>query len=81
MWVASRVIFASVQLAGSMSPLDYPPPPAAIILLAGALGLFDVRVRGERLFWANLGVGPAVLCASHAAAAAACEAALALAWR
>lgn len=54
------------------------PSPAGVVLLAGALGLLDVRVRGEGILWANLGVKPQVVYALYAAAAIPAEALLAL---
>lgn len=78
LWGLSRLIFAAVLLAGGMSPAWFPPPPIAVALLAGLLGLLDVRVRGERILWANLGVGSGLLYLLHAAAAIPAEIALAL---
>lgn len=80
-WGLSRLIFAAVQLAGGMTPASFPPPPAAVVLVAGLLGLFDVRMRGERILWANLGAGSGLLFAAYAAAAVLGEAVLALASR
>lgn len=77
----SRLIFAAVQLSAGMSPASFPPPPFAVVLVVGLLGLLDVRVRGERILWANLGVGPGVLYLLYAAAAVSGEVLLALASR
>lgn len=80
-WGLSRLIFIAVQLAGGMASASFPPPPAAVVLVAGLLGLVDVRVRGERILWANLGAGSGLLFAAYAAAAVLGEVVLALAWR
>lgn len=77
-WGLSRLIFAAVQLAASMSPASYPPPPIAVVMVAGLLGMLDVRVRGERILWANLGVGSGLLYLLYAAAAIPGEVVLAL---
>lgn len=47
--------------------------PIGIALIAGALGFADVRRRGERLLWANLGYPPVAVPALFAATAIAGE--------
>ncbi len=47
-----------------------------VVLLCGLLGLIDVRMRGERFLWANLGVRPAWLFTTYAALAISAELAL-----
>ena len=56
-------------------------PPAGVVVLIGIVGLVDVRVRGERLLWANLGVTVAGLWAMYAVAAIPAELLLALVLR
>lgn len=79
-WLLSRLMFAAVLLAAGIPPASFPPPPAAIVLFAGVLGLLDVRVRGERTLWANLGAGGVLLYTITAVTAAVGEVVLALAW-
>ena len=43
--------------------------PPGVIGIAAAIGYVDVRRRGERMFWANLGFSPFVPAAFFAAAA------------
>jgi hypothetical protein len=80
-WGLSRLIFAAVQLSAGMSPAAYPPPPVAVALVAGLLGLLDVRVRGESVLWANLGVGSGLLFLLYVATAIPGEVLLALVTR
>lgn len=77
-WGLSRVIFAAVQMAAGTSPAVSQPQPYAVVLVASLLGLLDVRVRGEGVLWANLGVGSVLLFLLYAAAALAGEVVLAL---
>jgi hypothetical protein len=81
LWALIRLVFAALPMAigepfGSISP-----SPIAIVLLSGVVGLIDVRVRGERILWANLGAKPIGLCAVYSAAAIPAECLLALALR
>lgn len=78
-WALARLVFVAVVLAAGMPPESFPAPPAAVVLLAGALGVIDVHVRGERILWANLGAGATLLCMAYATAAVAGEIALAVA--
>lgn len=57
------------------------PSPAAIVLLAGVVGLIDVQVRGEPILWANLGVARTGLYTLYAATAILAESLLVLALR
>lgn len=77
-WGLVRLILAALPMALGMSPGTFPPPPVAVALLTGLLGLLDVRVRGERMLWANLGVGSGLLYLLYAAAAIPGEVMLAL---
>lgn len=52
-----------------------------MVMLAGIVGLIDVRVRGERLLWANLAVRSSILFAIYAAVAIPAELVLSLALR
>ena len=77
-WVLVRLLVAALPLAAGGPCGSISPPPAAVVVLAGIVGLVDVRVRGERLLWANLGVTVAGLWAMYAAAAIPAEFLLAL---
>ena len=68
-WALSRAILTAIVLAGGMSPVELSPPPFVVALFAGALGLLDVHMRGERILWANLGVGRGMLYSIYVAAA------------
>ena len=78
-WGLTRLLFAALPLAigepfGSISP-----SPIGVVFLAGFVGLIDVRVRGERILWGNLGVTSKLLYAIYAAAAVPAELLLAVA--
>lgn len=72
-WGMSRLLLAAMPLAAGAPFGSMSPPPLAVVLLTGLLGLVDVRMRGERILWANLGVTPAVLFALYAAPAVPAE--------
>jgi hypothetical protein len=80
-WALTRLVFAALPLAISEPFGSIPPSPIAVVLLAGVVGLIDVRIRGERILWANLGAKPMTLYAIYAAAAVPAECLLALALR
>lgn len=73
LWGLERLVYAVLPLAVGLRFGSMPPPPAGVVLLAGVVGLVDVRVRGERILWANLGASPLLLYAIYAAAAVPCE--------
>lgn len=76
LWALSRLLFATLPLAVGLPFGAVSPSPIAVVLFAGVVGLVDVRVRGERILWANLGVTSAVLAALYAMAAIPAEWAL-----
>jgi hypothetical protein len=78
-WGLTRLLFAALPLAIGEPFGSIAPSPVAIVFLAGIVGLIDVRVRGERLLWANLAVRPILLFAIYSAVAIPAEFALALA--
>lgn len=78
LWTLLRLVFAALPLAAGGAPGSMPVPPLGIILLAGALGVLDVRVRRERVLWANLGVMPAAVGLVYAGAAVPAELLLSL---
>jgi hypothetical protein len=80
-WALSRLLFAALPLAIGAPFGSISPSPVAVVLLAGLVGLVDVYVRTERIFWANLGVKSIALYALYAAAAVPAEFLLALALR
>ena len=73
LWGLVRLAVAMLPLAADESFGSMPAPPVAVILLTCVVGLIDVRVRGERVLWANLAVTPLAICAVYAAAAIPCE--------
>ena len=68
-WGLTRLLFAALPLAIGEPFGSIPPSPIGVVFLAGFVGLIDVRVRGERILWANLGVRSTILYAIYAAAA------------
>ena len=78
-WGLTRLCFAALPLPLGEPFGSIPPSPPLVILLNGVVGLIDVRVRGERVLWANLGVTRGALYAIYAAAAIPAELALLLA--
>jgi hypothetical protein len=78
LWALIRLVFAALGLASGAIGASLSPPPMGVVLLCGLVGLIDVRVRRERVLWANLGVTPQVLFATYSAAAVPAEIALAL---
>ena len=78
-WGLARLLFAVLPMAIGEPFASISPSPIAVVFLAGFVGLVDVRVRGERILWANLAVTPLVLYAVYAAAAIPAECLLALA--
>lgn len=78
-WVLTRLLFASLPLAIGEDFGSIPAPPIGIILLAGMIGIIDVRIRGERILWANLGVTREAVYVVYAIAAIPAECLLALA--
>lgn len=80
-WGLVRLIVAALPLAAGGAFGSMTPHPAGVVVLAGIVGLVDVRVRGERLLWANLGVTVAGLWAMYAAAAIPAELLLSLVLR
>jgi hypothetical protein len=78
LWGLTRLLIAVLPLAIGLPFGSVPPPPAGVVLLAGFVGLADVRVRGERILWANLGASRLLLYALYAAAAIPAEVALAI---
>lgn len=81
LWGLIRLAFAVLPLAGGQPFGSIAPPPIGMVLLSGVVGLIDVRVRGERVLWANLGVTSIGLWAVYAAAAVPAELLLALVLR
>ena len=79
LWGIARLLIAVLPLSVGAGFGSMWPPPPAIVLLAGILGLADVHVRGERILWGNLGVRHWVLVALYAAAAVPGELLLSLA--
>ena len=80
-WGLTRLLFAALPLAIGAPFGSIPPSPIGIVFFAGFVGLIDIRVRGERFLWANLGATPTLLYAIYAAAAIPAEVMLALALR
>lgn len=80
-WGLTRLVFAALPMAIGLPFGSIPPSPIGVVLLSGVVGLIDVRVRGERILWANLGVTPIGLYAVYAAAAIPAECLLALSLR
>jgi hypothetical protein len=79
LWALMRLLVGALVLSTGNSPLSEVPAPAAtVIVIAGIIGMIDVRIRGERVLWANLGVPAAGVAAGYAAAAAAAELLLAI---
>jgi hypothetical protein len=54
------------------------PPTFAIVLLCGVVGVIDVHIRRERVFWANLGVTVGLQFATFASVAVLLELLLAI---
>lgn len=73
LWVVIRLAVAVVPLAAGEAAGSISPSPVAVVLLCGVVGLIDVRVRGERVLWANLGIRPRALFVAYAVAAIVCE--------
>ena len=80
-WVLVRLLVAAAPIAAGGAFGSISPPPAGVVVLTGIVGLVDVRVRGERILWANLGVAATGLWAMYAAAAIPAELLLALVLR
>ena len=78
LWALIRLAFAALPLAVGEAVGSISPSPIGIVLLSGVVGLIDVRVRGERVLWANLAVAPRALYAAYASAAIVAECLLAL---
>lgn len=78
-WLGVRLGFvvaaAMIADAGGddFSPALLPPAGLALVLLVGAVGLFDARRRHEHLLLANLGVSQRPIFALSAATALAAE--------
>lgn len=68
-WVFVRLLLAALPLAAGGAFGSLHPWPVAVVLLCGIAGAIDVRMRGERILWANLGVAPGALAATYAAPA------------
>ena len=66
-WLLVRLLLGTIPLAVGAPFASMPPSPIGVVLLCGILGLVDVRVRGERILWGNLGVGPGALATAYAA--------------
>lgn len=77
-WGLTRLIFAALPMAIGQGFGSIPTSPIGVILLSGIVGSIDVRVRGERILWANLGMTPEGLYAVYAMAAIPAECVLAL---
>ena len=73
LWGLERLVYAALPLAIGDPFGSAPPPPPGVVLVAGFVGLVDVRARGERILWGNLGASPMLLWAVYAAAAIPCE--------
>ena len=63
------MVLAALPLAAGGSVAATTPSPFGIVLFCGVVGLIDIKVRGERILWANLGVTSPVLYAIYAAPA------------
>lgn len=81
LWGLIRLAFAALPLAAGAMPGSIAPPPIAVVLLCGLVGLIDVRLRGEDVLWANLGVTRVGLCATYVVAAIPAECVLAFVLR
>lgn len=68
-WALTRLIVAAVPMSMGLDFGSMAASPIGVILLVGAVGLVDIRVRREELLWANLGVTSASLYGIYAAAA------------
>lgn len=79
LWGLTRLAIAVLSMPMGQPFGAIPTNSISVVLLSGVIGLIDVRVRGERILWANLGARPGGLCAIYAAAAILAECALALA--
>lgn len=80
-WGLTRLMVATLPLAIGAPFGSISPPSVVVVLLAGLVGIVDIRVRGERMLWANLGVTPRALYALYAAAGIPAEWLLVLALR
>lgn len=80
-WALTRLSVAMLPLAigGAIGSLS--PSAAGMVVVCGAVGLIDIRVRRERILWANLGVPTVFLFVVYAAAAAVSEALVTLVLR
>ena len=80
-WGLTRLLLAALPMAVGQDFGSIPPSPVGVILLAGIVGIIDVRVRGERILWANLGMSPGALYVLYAMAAIPAECVVAVALR
>ena len=78
LWALIRLAFAMLPLSGGAPIGSMPVPAIGIVMLTSVVGLIDVRARGERMLWANLGVPAYAICAVYAAAAIPAEIILAI---
>ena len=78
LWALIRLAFAMLPLSGGAPIGSIPVPPIGIVMLTCVVALIDVRARGERILWANLGVTSYAICAVYAAAAVPAEIILAI---
>ena len=80
-WALIRLSVAMLPL-GIGGPIGSLSPSAPIVaLVCGAVGLVDIRVRRERILWANLGVRAVLIFVVYGAAGAVMEALVALVLR
>jgi hypothetical protein len=78
LWVLVRLVFGALSVAAQAAGSSVSPNVAGLVLACGLVGMIDIRRRGERVFWANLGVSPQFLFAVYCAAALPGEIALKL---
>jgi hypothetical protein len=78
LWALTRLGIALLPIAIAQPFGLVEPNPLALIMLCGIVGLLDIRVRGERMLWANLGMHDRWLFALGLLTAATAESVLAL---
>jgi len=69
LWIFVRLVFGALSVAAQALGTAVSPNVAGLVLACGLIGMIDIRRRGERAFWANLGVSPQTLFAVYSAAA------------
>lgn len=69
LWGLVRLLIVALALAAQLTASDLKPNPFGVAMLCGLVGLVDIRRRGERALWGNLGVSTRTLVAVYVAAA------------